>query len=254
MATISVVLVVHNEAENIADCLRSCSFADEIIVIDDNSTDGTPDLAKETSPKIKVFTRALAGNWGAQKSFGIDQATSDWVFLIDADERVTPELAEKLKAVTAGAPIGYKVQRSNHLRNIDVTHGVLRPDWVLRMLPREGARVEGLVHEKVVSPYPTQKIHGAHIIHYPYRDWDQYWRKFNQYSGLAAQKAYDEGKRCVFWRDILARPFWAFFKVYVLNGGFLDGKAGWYFSINHFNYTMTKYVRLYYLQKFQGKL
>lgn len=254
MATISVVLVVRNEAENIADCLHSCSFADEIIVIDDNSTDGTPDLAKETSSKVKVFTRALAGNWGAQKSFGIDQATSDWVFLIDADERVTSGLAEKLQAVAAGEPMGFWIQRCNHLRHTDATHGILRPDWVLRMLPRKGVRVDGLVHEKTVCPYSTHKLLGVHLIHYPYHDWNQYWRKFNQYTSLAAEKALEDGKQCSFWRDILARPFWAFFKVYVLNGGFLDGKTGWIFSVNHFLYTMTKYVRLYYLQKFQGKL
>lgn len=254
MATISIVLIVRNEAENLPSCLQSCSFADEIIVVDDNSTDGTPQLAQSLSLKVKVFTRSLAGDWGAQQSFAINQATSDWVFLLDADERITPELASALKKISSGKKISYWVKRSNHLRNIDVTHGVLRPDWVLRMLPRAGARVEGLVHQKIITPFSTKKLHGPVLIHFPYKDWDQYWRKFNQYTKLAAEKAYEEGRRCIFWRDIFLRPFWAFFKIYFLNKGFLDGKAGWYFSLNHFNYTLTKYVRLYYLQKFDGKL
>lgn len=254
MASISVVLVVKNEAENIAACVASCSFADEIIVVDDLSSDNTVALAHAVSPKVKVFSRALGGDWGAQKTFGIQQATSDWVFLLDADERITPALAIRLQELSELPAKGYFVQRSNHLHNVDVTHGVLRPDWVLRFFPRKGSRVEGLVHEKALTPYPLEKILRAHLIHYPYRDWDQYWRKFNLYTKLAAEKAYEEGRRCVFWRDIVLRPFWAFFKIYFLNKGFLDGKAGWYFSLNHFNYTLTKYVRLYYLQKFDGKL
>ena len=109
------------------------------------------------------------------------------------------------------------------------------------------------MHEKISSSYSEEKLQGA-LYHYTYDNWQQYFNKFNNYTTLAANRYKDEGKSCSFVRDIMLRPMWAFFKMYILDRGFLDGKIGFILSINHYFYTMTKYVKLYYLLKSNGKL
>ena len=249
---ISIVLIVRNEERNLAECLESCSFASEVILVDDNSSDKTRDIGSQFG--CKIFVRSLDGDWGAQQTFAMEQATQPWLLLIDADERVTPKLYDSLKsAVEKNERFCYQIQRENHFTNGKATHGVLRPDWVDRFLPREGARVEGKVHPKIISPFSHKKLTGR-LIHFPYRSWGSYWKKFDKYTQLSAEKYLLAGKRCHFFRDIILRPFWAFFKIYFLQGGFLDGKLGWIFSVNHYLYTMTKYVRLYTLQKYNGEI
>ncbi len=250
---ISVVLLTRNEEHNVRECLQSCDFARELIVVDDGSTDRTVETAKELG--AKVFSRALNGDWGAQKTFGIEQACEPWVLIIDADERVTPSLKDEIEAVlqSTAPEQAYKIQRHNRLVTGRAEHGILRPDWVLRLLPRKNARVEGKVHESVVTPYPVAKLRG-HFIHYPYASWDAYFRKFDKYTKVAAEKYLAEGRDCRFVRDILLRPMWAFFKVYFINRGFLDGKLGFIFSVNHYFYTLAKYVRFYYLKNHGGKI
>ena len=252
---LSVVLLTHNEENNICDCLDSCCrFAQEIIVIDDASKDKTLELAKKY-PEVKIFERPLNGDFGAQKSFGIAQATCDWVFLIDADERVTPQLEAAIcKCVESGEKASYWIQRENHFKNMVVRHGTMRPDWVLRLMPREGASVEGCVHETVQSIFPQKKITEGRLVHFPYRSWDQVYSKMNQYTHLAAIKLNEQGRSCGFFSHVVFRPFWAFIKVYFINLGFLDGKAGFIFAANHAAYTLLKYVRFYQLKKFNGEL
>ena len=103
---ISVVLLTRNEVHNIEACLKSCSFADEWIVVDDGSSDGTVETARRLG--AKVFSRSLSGDWAAQKNFGIEQAAGPWIFLIDADERVTPDLAKQLQEAASGSPFFQK--------------------------------------------------------------------------------------------------------------------------------------------------
>ena len=250
---ISVVLLTRNEERNVEACLRSCTFADEIIVVDDGSTDKTVALAEACG--ARVFHRALDGDWGAQKNFAIAQATRHWVFLIDADERVTPDLAGKIEeCVARGEDWAYWVQRHNRFKHIRAEHGTMRPDWVCRLVPKAHVSVKGLVHEEVRSDCPPEKIHGDGMIHYPYRDWDQYFRKFNAYTTLSAEKYQDQGKSVSFINGLLLKPLWAFIKIYFFNKGFLDGRIGFVFSMNHAFYTMTKYLKLYFIKKHGGEL
>lgn len=120
-------------------------------------------------------------------------------------------------------------------------------------MPAEGSHVEGYVHPAIVTPYPNKKLNGF-MYHYTYDNLDQYFGKFNNYTKLAAEKYKKQNKKCSFFKDIVLRPMWAFIKVYLLQGGFLDGKIGWILSVNHYFYTMNKYVKLYYLYKSNGKL
>ena len=250
---ISVILLTHNEEKNIADCLGSCKFAREIIVVDDESADQTVEIAG-TFDGVKVFHRALNGDFAAQKDFAIAQAECDWLFFIDADERVTPELAEFIKkAVSENEKYCYWIQRENHFQNMVVKHGTMRPDWVPRLMPRDGVRVVGCVHEAVLSPLPKRKATGR-LIHYPYTSWDQVYAKLDHYSKLAARKLAEQNRPCGFFSHVVLHPIWAFFKAYFFNLGFLDGRPGFVFAANLYAYTLFKYVRFYQLKYFKGKL
>lgn len=250
MSTLSVLILAKNEEKNIAACVTSALFADEIIVIDDSSTDKTAEIARSLG--AKVVQRAMNGDWGGQQTFAIQQATSRWVFFLDADERFTPELAEETKrAVAKDEPIAYKVPRLNYFLGEVVRHCGWYPDYGYHLVPKENFRVEGFVHPQFIHSYPTQFFRN-HLIHYPYVSWEQYFNKFNLYTRLAAEKNYAKGKRASFIFDIMLRPYVAFFKMYILKKGFLDGRLGFTLSVFHFFYTMAKYVKLYWLQKQKG--
>ena len=252
MNTVSVLILTRNEEKHIRECIESClPFADEIIVIDDGSTDQTVTIAENLG--AKVIKHAMNGNWGAQQTFAISQATCHWIFFIDADERCSQELCEEIKQVIEGKDLAYLIQRHNRFYHNKATHGVLRPDYVCRLMPAKGSYVEGLVHPTIVTPYEKGRLK-AHMYHYTYDNWQQYLNKFNQYTTLAAEKYKDTNKSVSFVKDIFLRPMWAFVKMYILHGGFLDGKLGWILSVNHYFYTMMKYVKLYHLYKSNGKL
>lgn len=252
MAAVSVLILAKNEEQNIKDCIESCSFADEILVIDDFSSDKTVEIAESLG--ARVITHAMNGDWGGQQTFAIQQATHDWIFFIDADERCTPALADEIvKTVVKGEKFAYWIQRRNRFHHNKATHGTLRPDYVCRLMPKEGSYVEGYVHPAIITPYEDRRL-VSHMYHYTYDNWTQYLNKLNNYTTLAAEKYKKEGKSCSFFKDIVFRPGWAFFKMYVLDKGFLDGKLGWILAVNHYFYTLNKYVKLYYLYKSNGKL
>ena len=239
----SVLILAKNEEKNIRDCVLSCSgFADEVIVIDDFSEDNTAIIASKIGAKI--IQRSMAGNWGAQQTFAIEQATSDWVFFIDADERCTPDLAAEIKKIVQTKNFAaYWVRRLNFFNHKRVKHGMLSPDWVARLLPREGSSVEGYVHPKIIFNAPEKKLKG-NMLHYTYETWDQIERKMQKYSSLAAKKYHQEGKKSHFIIDVSIRPFFAFIKMYFFKLGFLDGTIGLALSINYANYTLSKYFKL----------
>ncbi|MBO4576571.1 MAG: glycosyltransferase family 2 protein [Neisseriaceae bacterium] len=240
----SVLIVARNEEKNIADCIKSVDFADEIVVIDDFSTDKTAEIA--TSLGARVVQRAMNGDWSGQQNFSLQQATHDWVLLIDADERVTPKLAQEIQEkLASGEEYAYRIKRLNHFRRKLVRFGALHPDFVTRLLPKKDFYLTGQVHPKLHYPYPEKKLKNP-MLHYTYDNWDAYYRKFDQYTKLIAIRYKEENKKSVYFlRDIVLRPIWAFFKVYIIHLGFLDGKLGWIFAMNHYFYTMTKYVRFY---------
>ncbi|WP_298714957.1 glycosyltransferase family 2 protein [uncultured Veillonella sp.] len=252
MATVSVIILARNEEHNIHDCIESVQFADEVLVIDDFSTDKTLVIAQELG--ARVIQHLLNGDWAQQRRFGVSQSKCDWVLFLDADERISNSLAKEIQEVISdNSKKSYWIQRSNKFQHNHATHGVLRPDYVLRLMPKDGVTIEGTVHESISSLYPSEKLQHS-MYHYTYDNWHQYFNKFNNYTTLSAEKYRDNGKSCSFIKDIILRPTWAFIKVYFLQGGILDGKMGFILSVNHYFYTMTKYVKFYYLLKSKGKL
>ncbi len=250
MAKVSVLILAKNEEKNIAPCIESVkSFADEIIVIDDFSADSTAEICKSFG--VRVIQRELAGDWGSQKTFAIQQATCDWIFIIDADERATPELGEEIKKILAAddKKFAWRMARLSYFFGKPLKHGGWFPDYVTRLLPREGTRAEGLVHEKIIHQCVEKKIDSSkYLIHYTYRNWEHYFDKMNTYSTLMAKRMSEEGKKTGVL-EIIFRPLWAGFRMYVLRGGFLDGIIGLCLSAFNVFYTMSKYVKLYYYEK-----
>lgn len=247
---LSIVIVARNEEENLPECLKTCDFAQEIILVDDNSTDKTVEIARTFG--AKVYTRSLAGDWGKQQTYAIQQATCSWIFLIDCDERITEELKKSIiQKVEINEYFSFEVQRNNKFHNFKIEHGPLRPDWVPRLFPNDGVVVSGRVHPKIHFKYPLKKLTGP-LIHYTYSNMDQYYSKMNKYAKLSAEKYIENNKKFNFFWDIVFRPIWAAFKVYFINKGFLDGKMGIVFAINHYGYTAQKYIRYWVLKKTEG--
>ncbi len=250
MAKVSVLILAKNEEKFIGACIKSVkSFADEIIVIDDFSTDKTAELCENLG--ARVIQRALNGDWGSQQTFGVNQATCDWIFMIDADERATPELSAEIKKIIAqdDKNFAYRCARLSYFWGKPLKHGGWFPDYVTRLLPTKGTYVEGLVHQKICHSCTEINLDKSkYLVHYPYRDWEHYFSKFNFYTTLAAKKMHDAGKSANLF-DIIAHPFWAAFRMYFLRAGFLDGMNGFILACFHYFYTMAKYVKLYYFGK-----
>lgn len=244
--SLTVLTLAKNEERNIRACLETVQFADEIIVVDDESTDRTAEIAREMGAKVVQWK--MAGNFAGLFNYGLEHATCDWILQVDADERVTPELrGAVLEAIKSNEKVGYKVNHLNMVMGDPLHHG----GWyspVLRLFPRGTMHMEGYIHPATVHSLPLKTLKG-HYIHYPYPTWEKYFNKFNVYTKLSAEKYAKEGKKASFLGDIIIRPYFAFFKMYILKSGWRDGKIGFVLAVFHFFYTMAKYVRLYYLDK-----
>ncbi len=252
---LSVLICAKNEAHNLKDCVSSVSFADEVVIIDDFSEDNSVDVAEKLG--CRVIQRAMNGDWSSQRNFGIEQCSEKWILVLDADERVSTELQSSILEILSNVsdnPETYQVRRENRFLHNKATHGVLRSDWVTRLFMKSTAHYEGLVHERLVTSLPIKRITNGNLFHYTYPNWSFYFAKFNRYTDLMAKQQLQKGRRANFWFDIVCKPWFAFFKVYILQRGFLDGKMGFILSVNHFFYTMTKYVKLYYLERNNGDL
>ncbi|MFP5406648.1 MAG: glycosyltransferase family 2 protein [Gammaproteobacteria bacterium] len=223
---LSVAIITLNEAHRIARCLGSVRFADEIVVVDSGSEDGTPDIARRLGATV-IETRDWPG-FGPQKNRALDAATGDWVFSIDADEVVDDTLRHAIVAVTraeAGV-FGYWIRRRSTFCGRVVRHGDWRNDRVLRLFRRKHARfTDDPVHERVECPLPHGELAGL-LLHDSVDSIEDMEEKTHRYARLSAQKLRAQGRK----GGLLtagAHGGWTFVRGFVLRGGFLDGRAGW---------------------------
>lgn len=239
--TVSVILITKNEAANIRDCLRSVSWADEIIVVDSGSTDGTPLIAKEMG--AKVYSHDWSG-FGPQKNRALAYASKDWVFSIDADERVTSEQrAELERAMQEGVADGYFCPRLSQFCGTFIRHSGWYPDYVLRLIKRgKGRFSDSLVHESIVLDGRSEKLK-IPLLHYSYLTMDDVERKVEHYSNAAAQQMFQAGKRAGWMRAALSGG-WAFIRTYIVRLGVLDGSAGFQIALMNMRTTFLKYRKL----------
>jgi glycosyltransferase involved in cell wall biosynthesis len=243
---ISAVLITRNAAAILDACLESLAFVDEIVVVDSGSTDGTPDLAR------KRGARVVAKEWlgyGRQKQFAVEQASHDWVLCVDADERISPALAESIGAAL-GAPVSpvYRMARRNRFLGRWLSHGEGYPDWSPRLFNRQSARwSDDLVHEKVLYAVTPGTLAGD-LMHDSSDDLATYVERQNRYTTLAARQAFEQG-RSAGMLELLFSPVVRFIKFYVLRLGFLDGVAGFlHISIGCMN-SFMKYAKLIELRR-----
>ena len=247
MASLSVILITMNEAENIRACLESVAWADEIVVVDGGSEDGTQDIAREFTPHVHVHP-----DWpgfGPQKNRALDYATGDWILSLDADERVTPALRAEIEAVLAAPQAdACRVPRLSSFCGRFIRHSGWRPDYVVRLFRRGCGRFsENLVHESVVVDGKVAELQ-QDLVHYSYRDFDDVIDKLNRYSGAAAAQMDARGKQGSLGQALL-HGGWAFFRTYVLRAGFLDGREGFMLAVMNAENSYYRYIKLWFRQK-----
>jgi glycosyltransferase involved in cell wall biosynthesis len=248
---LSVIIISKNEAANIRACIDSVAWADEIIVVDSGSNDGTADICRELGAKVYVHDWP---GFGAQKNRALDYATNEWVFSIDADERVTPELSSQLRAaIRDGREDGYYVPRRSQFCGTFINHSGWYPDYVLRLFKRSNGRFsDDLVHESVILQGKTRKL-SSPLLHYSYMTGADVSRKVEQYASAAAQQMFSKGKT-VTRADAPVRAAWAFLRTYCLRLGFLDGVAGFNVARMNARTTYLKYKKLKALRSTQPAL
>lgn len=245
--SLSVILITKNEAQHIAECLASVSFADEIIVLDSGSQDRTCDIARELG--ARVYSTDDWPGFGPQKNRALDLATSDWVLSIDADERVTPESALAIQAVLLDPQFdSYKTARLSNFCGRWIRHSGWWPDYVVRLFKKGSARFTDVaVHEKVVGTGPVGVLDG-HFLHYPYADLEALIAKVNRYSSDAAHMMYAKGRR-THLPAVIGHSVWTFIRIYLLRRGFLDGKEGFILAAVAAAGSFFRYSKLLYLGK-----
>ena len=224
ITSLSAYLIVKNEARDLPACLESLKgVADQIIVVDDQSTDNTVVLAKDWG--AKVYSRKLDG-YGTQKQFALDQCAGDWVLSIDADERVTPELAREIKTIIAqpGGPDGYYISRKMFFLGHRLHFGGVGKGWVLRFFRREkGKYLPKEIHEQVTIDGPVRRLKGR-LDHFSYDTLEEYLEKIPAYTAMAAKARWEKGKRFSAFHHL--RPVWELFVRVVIKGAWMDGQAG----------------------------
>jgi glycosyltransferase involved in cell wall biosynthesis len=248
---LSVTIITRNEAANIADAIRSVAWADEIVVVDSQSDDGTAAIARQHTERVIV--REWPG-YVAQKNFAASAASHDWILSLDADERVTPELASEIRSLLEAGPacVGYRIPRVTwHLgRWIRTTDWY--PDYQLRFYDRRAGEWTGkYVHETVKMSGAVGQLHGE-FQHYSYRDLSHHLATIDRYTTFAARQMFESGRRAGVF-DLAVHPPLAFLRNYVARAGFRDGAAGFIISSMNAYYVFMKFAKLWELQQAGGR-
>lgn len=238
---VSAVVITLNASNQLEACLQSLEFADEIVVVDSGSTDRTVEIARARG--ARVVHQAWLG-YGPQKRFSVEQASNDWVFCVDADERVSSELRGSLeKALSRPAFRAYEMARCNHFMGRWLRHGEGYPDWNLRLFDRRSARwSKDPVHEKVLTETVVGRLDGD-LLHESAETLHSYLEKQNRYTSLQAGILYREGVRPSLFKLVFS-PLARFLKFYFLRGGFLDGVPGLVHILIGCNNTLMKNAKL----------
>jgi glycosyltransferase involved in cell wall biosynthesis len=253
MIAVSAVIITFNEEQDLPRTLAALDWADEILVVDSGSTDATLKIAAAT-PKCRILHRDFDG-YGPQKRHAVEQAAHDWVFSVDADEVVSPELADSIRGLlAAGEPprAGYEVQRRLCFLGREFRFGRESNAPVLRLFDRRRGAVQDVpVHERVEIEGAAGRLDGT-LLHYSYRDLDDYFDKFNKYTTAVAHKMRSRGKTASAW-DFAVRLPVAFLTYYFVHGNVLNGFPGLVWSILSAYYRAVRYLKLYELDRLPSR-
>jgi len=238
--TISAIIICENEQDNIAECLGTLAFCDEMIVVDSGSSDETTEIAKGLGAKVHV-----AADWqgfGVQKQRALDLATSDWVLSVDADERIPDRLRHEIEtAVRDSRFSGFLINRLSWFLGQPMRHGGWHPDRILRLARRERAHFKPVVvHERLVGDGEFGRL-SEPMIHYSYRTIDDVLAKMRRYALDSAESRRRQGISGGLFAAVLRGSF-SFFRTYVLQAGFLDGRRGLVAAIARSQETFWRYL------------
>jgi glycosyltransferase involved in cell wall biosynthesis len=241
--TVSVVIITLNEERNIAACLQSVAWADERIVVDAQSTDRTVQIARGYTDR--VFIRPWPG-YGRQKNFGIDQASGQWILILDADERVSEVLAREIQLIVTGATqtdvVGYEIPRRNFFYGRWIRSGGLWPDYQLRLFRRSAGRYDDLLlHERLQLGGRLGRL-SAPFDHHSMPTIQDHVRKMIRYTSLGAQGKLNARSRIHPW-EVAGNHLGTILRTYVLRGGYRDGIAGIIVALFAGMHTFVKYAK-----------
>ncbi|MGN1398511.1 MAG: glycosyltransferase family 2 protein [Erysipelotrichaceae bacterium] len=246
MFGLTVVVLVKNEELNIVDVINCAQcVSPHVLVVDSGSTDNTVALAEANG--AKVVYRAWDNDFSAQRNFALQHVDNEWVLYLDADERLDDKLCDAIKnAISSDVAKQYSIMRKIHAFGFEYKHGIFKPDEVLRLFPTKAVHWENKVHERPVCNLPKERLAGF-IEHYTYNSWQQWWDKAGKYTTIWAEDSFAKGKRTSLGA-CFGHSFYGFLRSYIIQLGFIDGWSGLYSSLQHFIYTMMKYLKLYELQ------
>lgn len=253
MPTLSVILITRNEESNLDDCLASLEgVAQQIVVVDSNSTDRTLEIANNYGA-LMAYPTDWPG-FGPQKNRALDLATGDWVLSLDADERLTPALkSEILTAMNHSAHVDcFAIPRLSWYCGRFIRHSGWSPDYVERLFKRGTARFsDDLVHERLIPNGTVAKLKNP-MLHYSFMNYAQVLDKLNRYSSASAEQAFLRGKKSNPIKAVL-HGMWAFIRTYILRAGFLDGPQGFALAVSNAHGTYYRYMKLWQLNQDAGK-
>ncbi len=245
---ISAYIIAYNEVDKISDCINSVLWADEIILIDSNSTDGTTEVAQ--SMGVKVVHIDFNG-FGSLRNEAITYCKGEWIFSLDSDERCTEKVRDEILSLIENAPLDiYKVPRKNYFMGRWIKYSGWHPNYRQPQLFRAG-----------MMSYDSKPVHEGYINHsnkkigtikneiwqFPFKNTEEVMQKANRYSSLGASKLIERGKNGSI-KKAFFHGMWAFIKHYIFKLGFLDGGAGFVIAFGNFEGTFYRYVKLYELQ------
>lgn len=221
---LTAIVTTFNEEENIAECLATLSFADEILVVDSFSTDRTADIARSV-PNVRLLQHEYGGN-GPQCNWAMERAAHPWILIVDADERVPPALAREIEVLLQGPHADtYFLRRENLFLRRPIRHSGWGGDRLVRLLRKGAARYpEQRVHADIQTRGETPTL-ASPLAHHTLRSLPQYLEKLHRYAEWGAQDLKARGRRAGM-AEVALRPAWRFLRMYVFQGGFLDGAPG----------------------------
>jgi glycosyltransferase involved in cell wall biosynthesis len=241
--TLSVTIIACNSEATMRRCLQSVAWADEIVVVDSGSTDGTLDIAREFNAVVRQ-TPDFPGH-GPQKNRAIDMAAGDWIFSLDSDEWITPDVRQQIEAAMANprGHVAFMLPRRSSFCGRFMRHSGWWPDYVRRLFQRGAARFnDDQGHDRLIVSGAVGKL-ASPILHETVTSLDQLIGKMNTYSTMTARHLHERGRRASIF-SALGHGAWAFFRTYVLRAGFLDGREGLMLAISNGETSYYRHCKL----------
>lgn len=244
MSTITAAIMTKNEAHDIAACIESVLWMDEVIVLDCGSTDGTQEIVKKYAPKVQLIPTDWPG-FGEQSNRCIEMSSSIWCFLLDADERISPELKDEvLQIINSNTDcVAFKIPRLNYFMGRAMIHCLSpKSDQPTRLVKKGQVKYEDFVHPKLVAHGNIGQLY-KFLIHYPFQNLKDIMEKANSYSTMGAMKLLEKKVKPGIIKT-LAHATWAFIRIYFIKLGFLDGWPGFIIALSNFEGTFYRYAKL----------